>query len=155
MAELTPDDRRLLAYLTNGDASEQRAEQDEGRHRTLPPRPRPRPDKKSRSPARPRPDSLAGRLLAAEPSLGAELASRLAARWAEALLITPGELSAWLAAGIKYNEIALVLDLRAEGVPPEALGWIVRRASMLDRIRHRRYSAAQVAETLRNEGRLS
>lgn len=82
-------------------------------------------------------------------------ASRVrAVRWAR-LYCTPKEVEAWLKSGLKTDDLDLIAELRSLGVPPEAMQWTVRKETMLDRIRLRNCSAAEVAGILRREGLLA
>jgi hypothetical protein len=58
---------------------------------------------------------------------------------------------AWLNAGLRTGDLELAVDLRSLGVPPEAMGWVIRRETVLDRIRLRSYSARNIADMLRRE----
>jgi hypothetical protein len=75
-------------------------------------------------------------------------------RWARTWF-TPEQVRAWFQAGLRTSDLQLVVDLHAHGVPPEAMGWVVRKETMLERIRQRGYTAEDVARTLRQEGLLS
>jgi hypothetical protein len=61
---------------------------------------------------------------------------------------------AWLTAGLTTDDLELIVELRSLGVPPEAMTWVLRRETMLDRIRLRGYSAREIARMLQREGLL-
>jgi hypothetical protein len=99
-----------------------------------------------------RPGSTAAVISAIE-RCGTELSRERAARWARQLF-TPAEVQAWLSAGLSTEDLELAIELRSVGVPPEALNWVVRKESMLDRIRLRSCPPSEVAQILRREGLL-
>lgn len=63
-------------------------------------------------------------------------------------------MEAWLIAGLHTDDLELVVDLRSLGVPPEAISFVVRKETILDRIRLRACSARGIARTLQREGLL-
>jgi hypothetical protein len=85
---------------------------------------------------------------------GPELSKERAMKWARSMF-PPEQVSAWLRAGLQTSDLDLIVELRALGVLPELIGLIVRRQSMVDRIRHHGYTAGQIARTLQLEGLLS
>lgn len=106
----------------------------------------------SRQPAAPTPGSIAAVLNDIE-QCGPELSRLRAGRWGRQLF-TPQDVRAWLAVGLKSDDLDLVVELRSLGVPPEAMAWVVRKETVLDRIRVRHYSARDIARLLRREGLL-
>lgn len=84
---------------------------------------------------------------------GPKLSRQRAARWARQLF-TPRQVEAWLSAGLGTDDLELAVELRSLGVPPGALTWVVRKETIVDRIRLRGCSAREVARILQREGLL-
>jgi hypothetical protein len=101
----------------------------------------------------PKPGSYAA-IISEIEQCGTELSKQRAMEWACAMF-TPEQMRAWLRAGLRTNDLDLIVELRTLGVLPELVGLTVRRESMLDRIRHHGYTPAQIARTLQIEGLLS
>jgi len=85
---------------------------------------------------------------------GPMLAAERAMLWGNELF-TPSEIRAWLENGLRTDDLGLIIDFRAAGVPPEAMTWSARGETMLDRIRIHGYSAHAVVRTLQNTGLLA
>ena len=100
----------------------------------------------------PRPGTIAAVICEVE-HYGPESSAQLAWRWAQHLFV-PSEVRAWLASGLRSDDLDLIVELRSLGIPPEAVNWVIRGETMLDRIRFRRYAAQDVARTLRHAGLL-
>lgn len=110
------------------------------------------PARRSPRSTEPAPGSFAA-VISEFEQCGPETAKQFAMRWAREMF-TPGQVRAWLQAGLQTNDLELVVELRSLGVPPKAMGWVVRKETMLERIRQRGYTAQAVARTLRQEGLL-
>ena len=82
-----------------------------------------------------------------------EFAAEQAQRWARHLF-TPADVRAWLANGLRTNDLDLIVEFRSRGIPPEAMSWSIRGETMLDRIRLRGYTAQHVMRTLWKAGLL-
>lgn len=86
----------------------------------------------------------------AHPKQWAESQARA---WAEQLF-TAAEARAWLTAGLHTDEQDVAALLRDEGVHPDHLGTVIRRQTVLERLRIQRLSVRQIADLLRREGLL-
>ena len=149
---LSEDQQRLLAWLKDSPASMRRRQEQLTRslHTSREPY-RGRRTRPAQLPA-PKPGSIAA-IIADVERCGPELSSRRAIRWAQQLF-APAQVAAWLGSGLRTDDLELIVDLRSFGVPPEALGWVVRKETMLDRIRLRNCSARDIVRILRREGLL-
>jgi len=113
------------------------------------PRPRRANRRRPPEPPAPKPGSIAAIINKVE-RCGPQISQERAPRWARHLF-TAKEVEAWLNAGLRTGDLELAVDLRSLGVPPEAMGWVIRRETVLDRIRLRSYSARNIADMLRRE----
>ena len=82
-----------------------------------------------------------------------KLSRHRANQWARHFF-TAREVEAWLTAGLRTEDLELVFDLRSLGIPPEAMSFVVRKETILDRIRLRACSARGIARMLQREGLL-
>jgi hypothetical protein len=144
---LSEGEQRLLAEFQRA-----AAQRSPGAHR-LPPRQggHPRSPRPRRSPGL-RPGSIAAVISEIE-GCGQEPSIERAMRWGSELF-TPNDVRAWLRNGLTTDDLPQIVELRALGVPPEAMTWQVNKETILDRIRIRRYSAQTVALTLQRAGLL-
>lgn len=76
-----------------------------------------------------------------------------ATAWAKEFL-APDQVRAWLAVGLRTDDLGMIIDFRTRGVPPEAITWSINKETILDRIRIRGYSSQAVVRTLRKAGML-
>jgi hypothetical protein len=104
-------------------------------------------------PSAPPPGSIAAIINDIE-RCGPELSRHRAAIWGRHLF-TAREVEAWLTAGLGTDDLELIVELRSLGVPPEAMTWVIRKETMLDRIRLRTCSAREIARILQREGLLT
>lgn len=138
------DDESLLYWLKfNPTAIQRRQEQ------LRVPGPRRANPQRSPEPPAPKPGSIAAIINKIE-RCGPHSSQERATRWARQLF-TPSEVEAWLNSGLRTDDLDLAVDLRSLGVPPQAMDWVVRKETMLDRIRLRNYSARAIADMLRRE----
>jgi hypothetical protein len=140
----TPGNDTLLYWLKFNPAANQRR-QDQPRI----PRPRGANRRRFPEPPAPTPGSIAAVINQIE-RCGPSLSQERATRWAKQLF-TPYEVEAWLSAGLRTDDLELVVELRSLGIPPKAMDWVVRKETVLDRIRLRNYSARAIAGMLRRE----
>jgi hypothetical protein len=145
---LSEEEQRLLGWLRfNPDAQRRRsAEAPPPFDPNRPRRRRPKP------PPPPRPGTIAAVICEIE-HYGPEFAAQHAERWARHMF-TPADVKAWLTNGLRSNDLELIVELRSLGIPPEAMGWVIRGETMLDRTQLRGYTAQHVARTLRQAGLL-
>lgn len=113
------------------------------------PRPRGANRRRPPEPPAPKPGSMAAIINNVE-RCGPRISQERAACWARHLF-TPNEVEAWLNAGLRTGDLELVVNLKSLGVPPEAMDWVIRKETVLDRIRLRSYSARRIADMLRRE----
>jgi len=102
--------------------------------------------------AAPAPGSIAAVISELE-QCGPELSRQRAGLWGRHLF-TSQDVRAWLTAGLHSGDLDLVVELRSLAVPPEAMAWVVRKETVLDRIRLRNYRARDIARMLQREGLL-
>lgn len=145
---LSEAEQRLLAQFQQDlpTSVRPRRRQGQGRYKQFDYRPGPQAP---RLPS-PRPGTLAAIINDIE-RCGSTPAAERAMLWAKEFF-TPSEVRAWLAAGLRTSDLGLVIDFRKLGIQPEAMTWEVRGGTMLDRIRHDKYSAYEIELVLRNAG---
>lgn len=155
MPDLTPDEWRLLEQWKHEKQRTDAVEND------LPGLHAPRSRKKRPRPKQPESSAYAGIFFEHAPvSRGwytphvDQWAEQQALDWAN-LMFTLAEASAWLKAGIAFDEEEIASLLRKEGITPDHLSLVIRRTTVLDRLRVEHMSVRQIAALLRREGKLA
>lgn len=145
---LTEGQKQLL-FTMKADHAQRRRQEQQSPYGQRPPRPR--PPRRSRVPD-PKPGTIAA-VIFEITHCSPEWAAEKAMFWAQEMF-EPNDVRAWMEAGLRTDDLGLIIDFRKAGVPPEAMGWKLRTETMLDRIRTHGYSAQDIMRTLRTAGLL-
>lgn len=128
-------------------------------HRTPPPpdsnRPPQQPIHRTVPPAQPVLTGLAAEIARVLPQLPATAAKSVAKVWTEQYGLTDQQTIDWLENGLRTNEARVAVELSGYGVEPYHMQIIIRRETVIARLRDGRLTPYRIADLLRREGFLA